>query len=140
MSDIILPNGEKADNLKQKDLNDIDPEVFLNHDKYITELNISCMDFLKGQGLQPGQMPRQKLLDFWASKLQEFYQLKANSEEVMAFFRVPEKFQERLAQKQYSVRELILDYNAEYMVLKIQLTLTLNDTPWIPGVTDNLKK
>lgn len=137
MSDIILPNGEKT--IKDQNGKEIDIDSFTNHDTYTTVINISCMDFLKSQGIQPGEQPNEKVLNFWASKMQEHYQLKATPEEVIMFFGMPEKYKDRIAQRQYSVREMIRGFEKELMVLDLQLKLTLNDVPYIPGVTDNIK-
>lgn len=123
MSDIVLPNSDQDNNPK---------------DKFNIELSLSCMDFLKSQGIMPGQQPNPKILDYWADKLQHSYQFEVPTEEVIRFFNIPENHRNLIDEKKYSVHTLILEYEPNYMIAKIQCTLTLNELPFIKDIKDKL--
>jgi hypothetical protein len=124
--------------IKTPDGKEIDPQVYLSKDKYITDFQLSYMDFMASQGLA-GQAPSDKLMNFWVNEQQQFYQLKADTDEVMRFFRVDEKYRDIISQKRYCVIALVKQNIIDKGVLIINFTLTVNATPYIPGVTDNMR-
>lgn len=106
-----------------------DKEVDVDKTKFVIDFNMSYMDYCNAHSIST---PSLELMDAWASSLRDHYQLKASEEEVMMFFRIPEKFREKIKNKQYSVSDFIKHNDTTNKVLIIVFTLTINEQIILP--------
>lgn len=114
-----------------------DSEVETEKTKFITTFNLSYLDWMKERGvaeLGPEAM------DEIVGSIRMNYQLKLPTDEVMRFFAIPEKFRKKIESKNYSVREFIKQNDTTHFVLVTDFILTINETPFIPGIEDIMKK